>query len=414
MRRLLVIVFDYPPREKAGVQRTLRFVRHLPACGWRVDVLTPRPKPPFGEPETGAGRVVRTAHLRVFGAASAIARLLPEPRRLALLNWFALPDLFIGWFPFAASRAGALLRGGCYDAVYSTSPPETAHLVARWAVGRTSMPWVVDFRDPWTDNPIVRPATRLHARWHAQLERMVLARADAVIANTEGQGERLRRRYPNLAAKVTVIPNGYDESEFATTQPQRPRDGIMRLLYAGSFLPQHDPEPLFKGLAKFAADRPDARGRFRLRLLVPRSERRRALRYGIAHLVEEIPWQPHADAVREMLASDALLLYQAPRRDAPFWVPAKTYEYLRAGRPILAVLPPGEARELVLRSGLGRVCDPDDPASIARGLDALWIDWVAGKEMPAPDVGFVRQYDGLVLSRQLAGLLDRIVVSNLS
>src|SRR2546425_12153484 len=109
-RRLLVVAFDYPPRKNAGVHRTLRYLRHLREFAWRVDVLTAASSSSSEETDACAETVIRTQYFRLFLPASAAARLLPESRRSRFLNCFALPDLFVGWLPFAAWQASSLLR----------------------------------------------------------------------------------------------------------------------------------------------------------------------------------------------------------------------------------------------------------------------------------------------------------------
>src|SRR2546428_615329 len=132
-RRVLMMAFDYPPRNNAGVHRTFRYLRYLPDSNWHGQVLTARTPWTFRGQDDDGRKTVRTPFFRPFFVASLVTRCLPESHSIRFLNWFAVPDLFVGWLPFAARTAAALLRGGDYDALYSTSPPVTTHLAALWA-----------------------------------------------------------------------------------------------------------------------------------------------------------------------------------------------------------------------------------------------------------------------------------------
>jgi glycosyltransferase involved in cell wall biosynthesis len=357
--------------------------------------------------------VIRTGFIKVALPVSAAARLLPSHWRVGFNSFFSFPDFNVGWLPFLLPTLRNLLdkgkEGQRYDAVWTTSPPPSVHLAGVYIKRRYEIPWVVDFRDPWLDNPVLKAPTRLHRAFHASLERRVLQGADQIVANTEGNKRRLLLRYPHWSEKIHVIPNGYEEGEFAGLEAV-PRFGHRMLLcHAGTLFPTYDPRPLFAGLALAIRRLPRMRDEVCVKLFGNRSERSEIARWGLVGVVEEYPWQPRRVILQELAASDVTVLCMSGSRGTDFWVPAKTYTYLRIGKPVLALVPRGEAREILERAGIGRTCDANDAAQIADALQELFEDWKAGRLQVTPVEEVTEQYEAGTLTARLARILDAVV-----
>jgi len=268
---------------------------------------------------------------------------------------------------------------------------------------------VADFRDPWVGNPMLRPPTPAHRAFHARLESRVMTTADAIIANTGMNREALEYRYPLLRQKIHVIPNGFDEEEFAGLVPTTSRNERMTICHAGSLFPHYDPTPYFSVLAALIAAVPESRQRIRVRLFGSQSEQQAIQRYALDEIVEEHPWCPRPVLLRELGAGDVLLLCMSGSKATDFWVPAKTYTYLRPGKPVLALVPRGEAREILERAGFGRTCDANDADQIAGALHRLFEDWKAGRLQVSPVEEVTQQYEAGTLTAHLARILDAMV-----
>ena len=414
-----MLAFDFPPIANVACERTLRFLRHLPEQGWAGDVITirnsmfiPRDPSALGAIPPGV-TVFRTGFIKANLPVSAAARLLPSRWRVGLNNFFSFPDFNVGWLPFLLPTLRHLLEKGndgrLYDAVWSTSPPPSVHLAGVYAKRRCGIPWVADFRDPWLDNPVLEAPTRFHRAFHAGLERRVLQTADQIVANTEGNKRMLLLRYPRWFEKIHVIPNGYEEGEFAGLEPVPHPGHRMVLCHAGTLFPTYDPGPLFAGLALAIRRLPRMRDEVCVKLFGNRSERSVIARWGLVGVVEEYPWQPRRVILQELAASDATVLCMSGSRGTDFWVPAKTYTYLRLGKPVLALVPRGEAREILERAGIGRMCDPNDVEQIAAALLRLSEDWRAGRLQVSPVEEATQQYEAGTLTAHLARILDAMV-----
>ncbi|HEX5132398.1 MAG TPA: glycosyltransferase [Candidatus Krumholzibacteria bacterium] len=419
MKRVLMVIPFFPPMGGGGVYRPLSFVRYLPANGWRVTVIAPRGDAFWIRDESlleripADTRVIRTetwsgqAVLRRGGAVrqSRSSQGFGALRRLGAT--VMMPDTYVGWYPFALRAAMRELRGGGYDAIYSTSPPESAHLVGATLHRRTRLPWVADFRDPWMNLHLMDVPSPLHAAFHRRLERMVCRQAELVA--TTAWSERLLR-CAWQAARVTRISNGYDGEEMAAVASvQPPAGGPMRIVHAGMLTLRRSAVPFLEALRALQDRRPDARGNIDVEFAGAREDEndRAAARLGLTDCVRFVDTVAHTDMLRRERAAHILLLikHADPRYNG--LVPGKLYEYIGLRRPVLALVPPGEALELVRSLRRGETVDPADAAAISRVLEHLYDLHRAGGLDAAFDLSEQPQLERSRLAARLGAVLDR-------
>ena len=211
LKRVLMIAFHFPPEGGSGTQRTLKFARYLPECGWEVEVLTVRPE---------TYELLDHSLLHEVPASVQVHRTfcVDPARHLRVWGWYpgflSFPDRYASWYPFGLRRGLRLLRERQFDVIYSSSPTRTAHLIACTLARMTGLPWVCDFRDPWRDGSATNDR-RLRLRILDSLERLVAKQATHIIANTVPSGQTLINRLGSaIERKLTVLPNGYDEADF--------------------------------------------------------------------------------------------------------------------------------------------------------------------------------------------------------
>ncbi len=396
------MAYDYPPSAAPGAGvRTAKFVRHLPEFGWRATVIA---RCEDGRDSTREGDVLR---VRSF-----------TPTRLSyqLSAW--------GWAPALWLRARRLLATGRFDLLFVSCPPFGYSLAAHRLQRGADLPLVVDFRDAWSLDPYEsgglpkRWLKRGLRRWvYLPAERRVLRAADAFIANTPS----MRREYTKLGfvtSAIELVPNGFDEDDFRGLQDlcPPPRDELS-LLYLGRFagIAGRSPE-LVLGAVRALVDHglPVA-----LRVLGDQSTVLRAAveRLGLSRYVSLQGPLSHRAAVREMMTADALVLYQAPGRTPISAVAGKTYEYLRSGRPILAIVPAGDNADLLRRyGGPHTLISECDVRAVERAALALYARWKNGSlaATTSPSREFLQRFDRRALSRQLAALFDRVLASRSS
>ena len=251
--RVLLIAYHFPPdASSTGRLRTLAFAQHLPTFGWEPTVLAPSAM--AYERTDKQGLADMPPNLRVCRTPALDARRHMGWRG-RYLSLSAVPDRWISWLPGAVATGLALIRKQQIDAIWSTYPIATTHLVALTLARLTGLPWIADFRDP-----VVPAGTGLQRRAARLIEQRTLARASAVVFTTPGARARYAQRFPAMAAanKLHVVPNGFEESSLARqTPPELPAPGTpLRLVHSGLLYPEgRNPEPFFRALAQLKKTR---------------------------------------------------------------------------------------------------------------------------------------------------------------
>lgn len=419
MRDVLFLSYFFPPMGGGAVLRALKFVKYLPALGWRPLVVAGAggyhaydasllDELPAEAEVTWAGRrrdygdgaeVAKAFARRRSGLLAKVGRRAASASRRLL----SFPDAYARFAGPARRAARRLLKSSPVKLVFSTAPPFTSHVVAAELAREAGVPLVVDYRDAWTDNPFAAFPTALHRRRAGRAEGRVLGRAAAVVAVTSGMADAFRRRL-GTDVPVRFIPNGYDEADFAG--PAAAPAGPFTVAYAGQFYPGRMPWTFLEAASAFAERRGLGPEDFRVLFLgpMPRGVRAGLDRFGVP--VEATGLLSHGDAVRVMRGADANLLIIGSQPGAGATLTGKIFEYFRAGRPILALVPPdGEAAALVWEFDAGAVVDPDDAAAAEGALAELYDKPpTAERAVPAGLARFERRN----LAAALAALFDDV------
>lgn len=413
--RVLLIAYHFPPiRGSSGIQRTLRFAQHLPKYGWEPIVLTIDPRA-YPDAASSAGNEV-PAGLEVHRAFG-----LDAARQLRILGrypgFLAVPDRWRTWAHWAVPKALELIRRKRIDVIWSSFPIATAHRIGLESARRSGLPWVAEFRDPmwqgsYPPDPKINRAFR-------QLEAEAVERAAAVVMTTPSAIDQYRSRFARLPSeRFVMIENGFDEETFRRAEASAGSDTGVRAAGAGPVVLLHsglvyrserDPTALFDALASLK--REGRLGADSLRIVLRASgneaEYSSMLREReIEDLVTLVPGLEYLAALREMLSVDALLLMQAANCNAQ--VPAKLYEYVRAGRPILALTDPaGDTARTLGRLGAGTIARLESVDEIRRVLPAFLAEVRAGAaQLAAPEA--VRSCSRESQTGELAKLLERV------
>lgn len=423
-RRVLVVAYYFPPMGMSGVQRIAKLVKYLPDSGWDPTVLTVEPGGYFAfdpdllaEVEQAGVRIVRTGSLdptRAFGRGKEVDPPTETRRRVlaGVSQALFIPDNKIGWYPAAVRRGRALLAAQRYDAVLSSAPPYTAHLVARNLAGAFDVPLITDFRDDWVGNPRHSYPTPVHRWIHGRLENRVLRASRLVTVINPVIRDALIGRNPDIDPEVfRIVPQGFDAADYALPAPYAPgprAEAPFRLVYTGVFYDAQTPGPFLEGLARFVSSRPDARVQASFFGLFPAAERDRIERLGLSQIVRIGPYLGHREAMREVEGSDVAWLTIGRREGAEQISTGKLYAYMGAHKPILALVPDGAARMTLNGYGAAVFADPDQPAGIADAIGRLYDAWRSGS-LPTADPTYVAAHDRKLLAARFANMLNDLL-----
>ncbi len=358
MMRVLVVTPVFPD---TGGRRVEKLVKYLPQFGIEPVVLTSTRQTPISRqvlerefpPDL---RVVRVPALP-DDPLKLVSRLTGRPE---LQSWLQrllyLPDFWTHWVPAACLRAGSLVRRWHIRSVFTSSPPESVHLVGWWLRRKKGLRWIADFRDLWTQKKQkFKPVTPLHARLATTLEKTFLTASDCLLANTEANRDIYCRVFGMNLDRVQVVPNGYDPMDAAgeTADQATPPPGTLTLGYLGYLDKDNFPYlPVLGYLEELRAEGVPIRLEV-VGYISPRAQlelERRGMNW-----VHYTPQMPNFRAVPFLKArADLLLVLLYDSTNSHAIVPLKLYNYLAMERPVLSVGPKGgEVARILQQTGAG-------------------------------------------------------------
>lgn len=406
-----MIAYHFPPLQgSTGVHRTVAFAKYLQLYGWEVTILTAHPR---AYPEINLKNAESVPpHVRVERAFA-----LDAQRHLSIFGRYpsmlARPDRWRSWITGGAIAGARIVRSWRPDAIMSTYPIASAHVIAAHLHRKFGLPWIADLRDPMAqENYPPDPKTK---ESFFRIEEDIVRHAARMTVTTEGTAALYRDRYPQYSDSIVVIPNGFDEQAFANievgraSKPQRK----LRLLHSGLLYPkERNPTDFFAAVAELKAEgalnAEDVEFAFRGSGNEGDYSERLA-RLQVDDLIRLLPAIPYAEALAEMNAADACMLFQASNCNQQ--IPAKVYEYLYCGKPILALTDPvGDTGQLLADLDVGPVVPLDDKQKIKAALPAYVAALREGRVAIAAQER-VNRYSRRSLTQELAQLLDDVVAS---
>jgi glycosyltransferase involved in cell wall biosynthesis len=453
-KRMLFITFAFPPSMEMGAQSCAQIARYLPLYGWEPIVLTvankyiekeylgsvsddqylkkdvvqtevlPHPFDVYRLVKSLVSslktRFVKSGEVEVLGP-DAFAEVVDVPKgraRRYLLSLLSVPDMHTGWFLPGVLAGLRTMREKKCELIFSSSPFFTGHLIGYALAQLTRLPWVAHFRDPatWPVAPNERkiPFRILHA-----FEGMVVKRADRVVSVTREHEKYLRDLYPHCAGeKFSTVPNGFDAEEWLEIEQEGPRTHSVRerkkfrILYAGQIYVQRSPEPVFEALRSLidAGEVNSEEINFDLVGWCNKTQGRSVAdliaKFNLEGCVNIVGPTSRHETLRRMTQADLLLLL------AEGWtlqIPGKTYEYLKAGRPILALTSEGALANFIRATGAGWSLEPTDRVNIRSAIHQALLEAKAGSSSHVPNVMTINSFDRRQTTEQIGKLFDDLL-----
>jgi len=317
---------------------------------------------------------------------------------------FFIPDARKFWIKPSIKFLTDYLKENKIDAMVSTGPPHSAHLIAFGLKKKNNIPWLADFRDPWTTMDYY--SELLLSRWadrkHHRLEKEVLTSADALTVVGRGMKEEFEMK---RGREVTVVTNGFDEADFLNKNTELDKE--FSIVHIGSFFARINPTGLWRALEELKNENHPLINKLKLKLTgrVAPSVIESIKEYGLETLLSVAPFQPHDQAIRQMKSAAVLLL--CVYEDNKFIVTGKLFEYLAAHRPILFTgSKDGDAARIVLETEAGPVFSRDEVQPIKQHILFLYQQFEKGELQLKSDQR--QKYSHRLLARQVADQLNSI------
>ncbi|MDD5911747.1 MAG: glycosyltransferase [Bacteroidales bacterium] len=429
-KRVLIISYYWPPTGGSGVQRWVKFAKYLPSEGWQPVIYTPlNPEAitvdeslldeippqvevirrkifePYNIYRALTGKKGRTAQSGEVNPINSQEKSFTQKVAMWIRGNMFIPDPRCFWIGPSVRFLKEYLKEHPVDIIVSTGPPHSMHLIARKVARATGIPWVADFRDPWTKmfyfkHLALSPWAK---RKHARLEKMVLDDASVVVAVSPLVQDEFKAM---TTTEVDLITNGFDEDDFAA-KPQR--DEYFSITHTGLFASDGNPDILWKVLAEKCRRDSEFKKLLRIRLAGKTDKQitESIVAAGLGENLEDLGYCNHNDAVCLQKSSSLLIL---PLRKEPEYratLPGKLFEYLASERPILGIgQTDGAMARIISQTQAGFVFGWEDSASISRYIDLCWERFRNGTlKADTHDIG---SFSRRSLTHRMACLFDRL------
>lgn len=433
MKNLLLIAYYWPPAGGGGVQRWLKMSKYLHQFGWKLTVVTPHKTDGTITDNSLVKEVnpqieeVRTPIWEPYGLfkkftgkkkdAKVYSGFIDENKKPSLTKKisvfirgnFFIPDARMFWKNTAIKHIEQYLKNNTADAIISTGPPHTTHLIAMAIAKKHKMPWITDFRDPWTNIDFYEQLNL--STWadnrHKRLEKKVLLKANKIVTvswDWAKDFERISKR-----KDIEVITNGYDHQDFEqTTTPKL--DTTFSITHIGSMNADRNPFVLWKALSEICKENETFKADLAIQLIgnVDISIINSIEENHLKKQLHKLDFMPHDQVIRKMQSSQILLLPINDTPNAKGVLPGKLYEYMGAKRPILAIGPKiCDAQKIISESKAGKFFEYSDFTEVKQQIIAWYKEFK--QENLHINAENTKKYQRKALAKQYCQLLDKLV-----
>lgn len=417
-----MIAFHFPPMQgSSGMQRTLGFARHLPHFSWQPLVLTA---------SAVAYPSVDNRQLRLIPDDLIVRRTtcFDTRRHFSLAgrypDFLAVPDRWVSWIPFGIIGGLNAIRRYKPSIIWSTYPIASAHVIGRYLSRLSGIPWVADFRDPMVEVNVrtgtIVPENASVRRARLNIEEACVRCAASMVFCTEGARNICLERHPILRPEICqVISNGFEEQFFRDVEARRvsgarPKNDVVTVLHSGTIYltADRDPGPFFDAIAELQKEGFYDSHPMRFILRATGDDQRIKGMLDKRNIAEHVILTgplPYIDALSEMLSVDCLLLFQGYTSNPA--IPAKLYEYLRARKPILALVDAqGSTAKLLRKLNTSVMSSIESMSDIKNAIRRIHAEITSGSH-PLPPDEMVDTFSRKALTAEVAALFDAIVES---
>ncbi|WP_461206455.1 glycosyltransferase family protein [Clostridium sp. DL1XJH146] len=454
MKNVLVIAYYYPPKGGAGVQRTLKFANYLCYMGYNVSVLTVKEESNgIIDKSLNQGieeriKIYRT-DIKETNVISTVNNLLFSKKLsnnvvdssnsqdeflhlnsiqnkikknikhigkkvfLDVYNLVYIPDDKKGWIDFAVEEGRKIIKEEKIEVIYTTSCPYSTHLIGYELAKEIPIKWIADFRDPWVSNPFIKNGPILE-RINIGLEQKVVKKSDKVISVSKPIIDNFIKRYKKEDKnKFGIITNGYDEKDFISLNLSLgEKNERFLILYNGALYGRRSPEKILKAIDTLIKTNRIDKEKIRIKFVGEiGKEHMNIVNYyscKFPEVVEQQEYLPHEESLEQLCMANALLLIIDEGEGSEGIYTGKIFEYIRTGKPILAVVPNGVARDLILETNTGYVAYPSRINEIENIIYKAYSTFVLGDIAIEPKWDIIKKYSREKLTKDLVEVMNDI------
>jgi glycosyltransferase involved in cell wall biosynthesis len=425
MKNVLFILYYFPPMGGSGVQRPLKFAKYLRDYGWNPIILCPEPGiyhtfDESLEKELDALdlEIHRVKNADIFQKAATHNRkkIVVSNRKAKLLRrisrLFFYPDNKRGWIKPAISKALEIISENSIDAIFSSAPPFSNHIIGQQIKEATDIPLVVDYRDSWSRNHFQENLWGWQKNILRNQETKIIASTDKIICLDNFIKENFIKDYPESKSKVSVIPHGFDAEDFdkKTSSPiLKYKDKKLNFLYSGLFYEQNQPDLFLSAIHNLVCNDDKLKDIIHLHFQGGVDHRIQELinSYGLEYCVTDYGYVPHSVAVENLIKADVLWMISNFDPNLKQIKSGKLYEYIGTKKPILGLVHESEASLLLEKYGSGFWAPPTSELKIRQIILEIINVWKRDNFSPV-DETFVNKFNRKKLAEHLSSIFNTI------
>jgi len=411
MKNVLVIAYYFPPLGGAGVQRPLKFVKYFKKFGWKPVVLSVADKNYIHDSSlfcdiSPSTEIIRVKYFNLIKILYGFRRIKLEFFGKFILKYFAPIDIHILWAIAGFKRIKKYLKNNHIDVVYVTGAPFSSFLIAYWIKKKFNIPYLLDYRDDWVENPFFEmPFCR--KIFEKFLEKKIVSQSSAAITVSAPIKEIITRRNPEINMKV--ITNGYDGQEI---KPILKKNKKLKMIYAGSFYKKRSPLMFFHALSELINEQKINPNNILVDIYG------QSMDENIENMIEQFKLDktvrfkgrlPHSVLLKKFNDYDVFLMIVGVYKNVEGVFSGKIFEYIAFGKPIFAIVPDGVIKKLLIKTRLGIIAHPEKIKEIKKQILFVYDNFYKNKLVVNPNRGVIEKYDRKKLTNKLVDIFEKII-----
>lgn len=412
MEKVLIIANQFPPMGGSGVQRSVKFVKHLPKFGYESIVFTRDTKTAKLLDETllkdipENTKIIRTKAYE----PSEVTGLFKIPFKI--ISKLIIPDSSVIWFKTSKKKALEIIKNEKIKIIYTTSAPYSDHLLGLYIKNKLpNIKWIADFRDEWTNNPYIldKPYNKIRTNIEKNMEKSVLETADYLITNTPVMRKNFIKNNNLKKDTFYVIPNGYDDEDFSQIDFEKKENSKFTMVYTGALYGRRKPDNLFLALKNLKETKKIEEDKILLKLIGNyHKDKLQAQidKLGLTNQIEIIGYVPHNVCIKYQINADCLVLIEGSGIGSDAFYTGKIFEYMNTKRPVIGILPKGVASDLINETKIGTVANVDNIAEIENVILKYYGRWLSNELDFLPNMEIIKKYERKSLTKKLAEIFD--------